>query len=114
MRNLYRLILLLFFMSFGHATAREPKILVLVIASDDLPVYRELQNIWKAYMHSDPEHIEAYFLKADPLLTRPFEIREDVILSQTAENLIPGVLNKTLLAFECLLPGIEEYDYVLR
>ena len=39
------------------------KVLVLIITSDNLPVYPKLQKVWKSYMHSDPEHIEAYFIR---------------------------------------------------
>lgn len=92
----------------------ELKILVLVIASDDLPVYKELQAIWKSYMHLDPDHVEAYFIRGNPNLSTDFEIQEDVIWSKTDENVIPGILRKTVLSLEALLPRIEEFDYVLR
>lgn len=97
-----------------YASSPEQKILLLIIASDDLPVYKELQGIWRTYMHLDPEHIEAYFIKADPQLPVPCEIREDVIWTQSVENLIPGILNKTLLSFEHFLPRIGEFSYVVR
>lgn len=98
----------------GKASSIEQKILVLILASDELPVYRELQDIWKAYMHLDPEHIEAYFIKADSQLREKTKIEEDILWTQTAENLIPGVLNKTLLSFESFLPRIGEFSYVIR
>ncbi len=93
---------------------RDMKILVLIIASDNLPVYVEEQKIWRAYMHLNPKHVEAYFIKADPTLSTPFAIKEDIIWARGAENVRPGVLNKTLLAFEALLPRLHEFDYVIR
>lgn len=105
---------LLFLLCLTASCYADPKILVLIIASDDLPVYKELQTIWKGYMHRDPEHIEAYFLRADPHLNTPYAIHEDVIWSKTEESLAPGVLNKTLLSLECLYSRLDEFDYVVR
>jgi hypothetical protein len=90
------------------------KILVLIIASDNLPVYIEEQKVWRAYMHLNPKYVESYFIKADPHLVTPFEIDEDVIRTRGDENLIPGVFNKTLLAFEALYHRLHEFKYVIR
>ncbi|MCX6988703.1 MAG: hypothetical protein NTZ52_04285 [Chlamydiae bacterium] len=98
---------------------RNPKVLVLIIASDNFPgvdlvfPYPELKKIWRSYMHTNP-NIEAYFIQGDPNLSSPYEIQGDVIWSKTEENLRPGILNKTLLSIECMLPRINEFDYVLR
>jgi hypothetical protein len=91
-----------------------PKILVLIIASDDKPVYVELQKIWKAYMHLDKEHVEAYFIRGNPDLSTLYQIQDDIIWSKTRESTIPGILTKTLLSMECLLPRIDQFDYVVR
>jgi hypothetical protein len=92
------------------------KLLVLIIASDDFPVYPELQKIWRSYMHNDEEHVEAYFIRAKPDLASPYEIKDDVIWIKSEENLIPGILNKTVLSIDAFLPRIQngEFDYVLR
>ncbi len=101
--------------SFLEATIGSPKLLVLIIASDDLPVYVEDQAIWRSYMHLDPDHVESYFLKGDPHLTTSYEIDGDVIWVKTEENVTPGIINKTIGAMEALLPRIErEFDFVLR
>jgi len=97
----------------------EAKVLVLVIASDHyngqpVPIYGELEKVWRTYMHLDPKHVEVYFIKADPNLSSDYEIRGDVIWSKTADNLMPGILNKTLLSLECLSSRFDEFDYVLR
>lgn len=94
---------------------KEIKVLVLIIASDNTPIYRSLQNIWRSYMHNDPEHIEAYFIKGNPDLSSDYQIEGDVIWSRTVENIMPGIVNKTILSLEALLPRIKgEFDYVLR
>lgn len=97
-----------------------PKVLILIIASDNFPgvdltfPYLELKKIWRSYMHSNPNNIEAYFIQADPNLSSPYEIQEDIIWSKTEENLKPGILNKTILSIECMLPRLHEFDYVIR
>lgn len=108
---------------------RKMKILMLIIACDNHstypnpyypnniennPVFPELQKNWRAYMHSDPEHVEAYFLKSDPNLPSEYEIREDTIWVRQYETWIPGILNKTVIGMEALLPRLDEFDYVVR
>ena len=90
------------------------RILVLIIASDNLPVYVELQKIWRSYMHLDRAHVEAYFIKGDPQLPTPYAICADTIWSKTEENLVPGIINKTLLSLEAMASRLDEFDYVLR
>ncbi len=92
----------------------EIKLLVLITASDDLPVYVEHQKVWKSYMHLDPLRVETFFMKANPDLIADYEIQDDVIWCKTEDILTPGALNKTLLSIECLFPRIGEFDYVLR
>lgn len=91
-----------------------PKVLILIISSDDKPVYVELQKLWRSYMHTCPTNVEAYFIKGNPNLTNLFKIEKDVIWSKTEESLIPGILNKTIISMEAMLPRLNEFDYVLR
>jgi hypothetical protein len=98
----------------GQKNRDNIKLLVLIIASEDLPVYVELQKIWRAYMHSFPANVDAYFIKGDPNLPTKYQFVDDVIWSQTVENLIPGLINKTVLSLEAMLPKLHQYDYVLR
>jgi hypothetical protein len=93
---------------------RDLKVLVLIIASDDKPIYRELQKIWKSYMHLDPEHVEAYFIKGNPNLEGLYEIEGDTLWSRTIECICPGILYKTGLSLGCFAPRLSEFDYVLR
>ena len=65
-------------------------------------------------MHLDREHVEAYFIKGAPELEKPYLIFEDEIWSKTQENYVPGILNKTILSMEAMLPRLDEFDYVLR
>jgi hypothetical protein len=93
------------------------KVLVLIIASDQFPVYSALQEMWRSYMHVDPEHIEAYFIKGDERLPTTTMIKGDIIWSKTRDDWIPasgGILNKTILSLEMMMPRIREFDYILR
>ena len=110
-----RSLIFFFFLSASQGYAeKEIKILVLIIASDDQPVYPELQKIWRSYMHLDPEHVEAYFIKANPDLENLYEIHEDIVWSRTEECLSPGILHKTVLSMECFSSRLDEFDYILR
>lgn len=117
------------FASPPGAEIRKNKILVLIIASDDEhdhqnkgkfgqkknnKTYSKQQQIWRSYMHLDPEHVEAYFIKANPNLPTHCEIHDDVIWTKTEENWIPGLTNKTLASLEIMKPRFHEFDYVLR
>lgn len=103
---------------------QDMKILVLIIACDinatfpdtpqNDPVYPELQKVWRSYMHLDPDHVEAYFMKSDPNLTAPFKIEGDTIWTQGQETWIPGILNKTIVSMEAMLPRLDEFDYIIR
>jgi len=98
----------------AYSYNKDMKILVLIVASDDQQVYLEFQKIWRAYMHLDPDHVEAYFVKANPDLDTQCEIIDDVIWCKTSTNINPGMLNKTLLAMEYMAPRLDEFDYVVR
>lgn len=114
-RVLYPLLFSLFLSA--ALSAEEPKklkTLILIIATDDKPAYRELQKIWEAYMNSDPAHFEAYFIRANPDLPAPYEIGKNEITVKTEESFIPGIINKTILSMEVLEQRLKEFDYVLR
>jgi len=99
---------------YGIENNDHPRVLILIIASDHTPLYIKLQSLWRSYMHSDPSRISAYFIKADPNLSANYYIHKDVIWSKTAECIIPGILNKTILSIEALLSQIDRFDYILR
>lgn len=90
------------------------KLLVLITASDDLPVYEEHQKIWRSYMHLDPLHVQAFFMKADPNLSSNCKIQGDTIWCRTVDALFPGVINKTISSIEFFSLRGDEFDYVLR
>lgn len=92
----------------------DPKLLVLIIASDNHPAYLELQEIWRSYMHHDPEHVEVYFMKGDPNQDVDAEIIGDTIYTKVMDCYKPGITEKTLASMEHFIPRLHEFDYVLR
>lgn len=103
---------------YGKEQKREIKALILIVASDDDPVYIELQKFWRLYMHSDPDHIEVYFVKANPNLPTKVQVIGDTIWCQTPDGFCHqncGIIMKTLYALEHFLPKIRNgFDYVMR
>lgn len=91
-----------------------PKVLCLIISSDNMQAYLDLQKIWKSYMHSDPAHFEVYFIQGDPELPTAHAIKGDHLFVKTAESYAPGIVNKTVLSIEALMSRMDEFDYVLR
>ena len=86
---------------------REPKLLVLIISSDQFPLYTELQENWRAYMNYDPEHVKVYFIKGDPNLACQYKIEGDTIWSRVDEGWPPessGIIDKTIYSMEAMLP----------
>lgn len=102
------------------APKKDIKILVLIIASDNFPVYLALQKSWKSYMHSDPTHVESYFIRSNPDLPTTTMIENDIIWSKVTEGWTStgpaclGIVDKTILSIEAMLPRLHEFDYVLR
>lgn len=91
------------------------KVLILVIASDNLAVYGKLKELWRRHMHIDKKHIDVYFIQADPNLDEEVKIEGDTIWSRSEESFFIGIINKTLMTLNYLSPVIEsDYDYVIR
>lgn len=93
---------------------KDLKVLILIIASDGNEAYLELQKIWRTYMHNDPQHFDVFFIRGNPELATPYEIKGDNLFVKTEENYTPGIINKTVLSMEALLPRLKDYDYVIR
>lgn len=90
------------------------KILVLIVASNQLQAWIDLQSIWKKYMHKDKNHFECYFVRADINLIKPFELDRENITVKVEDSYVPGILNKTISSLEAFYSRLDEFDYVLR
>jgi hypothetical protein len=84
------------------------KLVVLVIASDGLPVYAEHQAYWRSYATSHTD-ITVYFLRQREDVVTPY-FDGDTIWTRGREC-IERVFDKTIDAFK-LLPAA--YDFVIR
>lgn len=113
-----KVLLTLFLTAWASVHAEKPiKLLVLIITSDQLPVYRELQKIWKSYMHLDPDHVEAYFIRGDENLSTSYAVKDDVIWSKTKEGWIvtsSGIIDKTVISLQAMQSRFADFDYILR
>ena len=95
------------------------KLLVLVIGGGANPQYDLFRTFWKliaAQMRAQDIHV--YVLSLDPGLTQPLlDVRAGTICFPGADNLVPGVLNQTVLALELIarrkLPG-HDAPLILR
>lgn len=114
MLRYYRILSLFWSLALMGSTLEKPRVLALIIASDNQPIYLELQQLWRQYMHLDPAHVTAYFIKGDPTLAAEHQIIGDTIWSQTVENPYPGILNKTVKSLIALQSRLPEFDYILR
>lgn len=112
MRHLI-IVLSLLFSGFA-LQAKELKTLILIIATDNLNAYKELQKVWEAYMNKDPDHFEVYFMRADPELKESFSVKRNEITVKTEESFVPGIVNKTIMSLEAMASRLDEFDYVIR
>lgn len=116
-KSFFLLVFSMPFFSNMVAEERTPRLLVLVLASENFPIYTELQKVWRSYMHYDPEHVETYFIKGDPELSAPFLIDGDIIWSKTKEGFIgetSALIDKTIYSMEAIYDRLADFDYVLR
>jgi hypothetical protein len=83
------------------------KLIILIIASDDLEIYREEQKFWRKYMNSY-QNITSYFIKGG-VGTEP-----NTLYFNTPENLQPGIVNKTIMALKKISDNNTDFDYIVR
>lgn len=86
------------------------RVLILVLASDNDPLYCKLQSLWKRASHP---RADIFFLKAHPNIQGEDFIHENTIFIKCEETL-EKVYEKQLRGFTILLPKLHEYRYVFR
>lgn len=84
------------------------RLIVLVIASDNLEIYAEHEKCWRSYSTSHPDVI-VYFIRQREGIPKPY-IDGDTIWSVGKEG-TERVFEKTIASFQ-MLP--RPYDYVVR
>lgn len=85
------------------------KLVVLVIASDNLPIYAEHVKCWRQYATSTP-NITVYFVRQREDVDTPY-FDDDTIWTPGKECL-ERIFDKTIDAFK-LIP-MASYDYIVR
>jgi hypothetical protein len=88
------------------------KIILLIIASENEHKYYEMKEFWKTYMNIHP-NIQSYFLYNKPDISENVVIEGDTMYIRDYETYIPGILNKTIRAFEYCAKNFE-FDYIYR
>lgn len=78
----------------GFSTVYTLKILNLIIASDNLEIYKKEQELWRQYMHTDPD-IESYFIKSKELSGGDVLVKGDTIWVNGNERLYAGRVKYT-------------------
>ncbi len=89
-----------------------PKVLILILASDNQPVYREHQRLWRSYMKRNP-NAHCYFYKGNPDMDEPAKLEGDTLYIKI-EDTLDTVYEKTLRAFEFFAPVLPKYKCVFR
>ena len=87
------------------------KILHLVLYSPDKE-YDEMFNLTNEYYSRYDVHTVYYCYDAN--MVEEWKLIDNVLHIRGEETYIPGILNKTMKAFEYYMPSIHNYDYVVR
>ena len=90
------------------------KNLVLILSSENLPVYKVHKESWRLYMHAFEEDFESYFLQYDDSLDGEFLLEGDTLWMKGKESIIPGCMEKTAKAFKYFSNRKDEFDYIIR
>lgn len=88
-------------------------IIVLIIDSYDLELYKELRTLWKLYMNLNSS-IRCYFLYGHEHLDTQVKEEENSLTVNIKDSLQPGIFEKTSLALNYLLEKYPNTDYFIR
>lgn len=90
------------------------KIINLVIQNSKVFHYNEMYKILSPYYKRALPNFETYFIEYVENLGVDFKIKDDIILINGTESLIPGILQKTIDSILFLEKLQKEYDYIVR
>lgn len=88
------------------------KLVILIIDSDTESVYNYNRDVWKSYMHSDPD-ILSFFIRMKEDAPESGELQGDTLFFKGTEGFIPAILDKTIAAFEYVQTHFQ-FDFLLR
>lgn len=68
-----------------------------------------LENYYKTF-----SNVLTLFLAYDPNMKTDLKLVDNILYIKGTETLIPGILNKTVKAFEYIIDKMQDYDYIVR
>jgi hypothetical protein len=90
-----------------------PQIVQLVLYSNDKPEYYEMYQITRDYYHHF-SNVKTLYYTFDPSLNTEYEQKGDMLYFKGTESLVPGVLDKTIRAFQYVVSTYPDTDYIIR
>ena len=87
------------------------KLIILIIASQT-DYYDNFNKCWKEYMNIFPD-VKSFFLYSDENMECDLLVSDDTITYKCEESYIPGILFKTLAAYQFCQNHLS-YDFILR
>ena len=92
----------------------DPKIIILILSSNNFSEYADMYEIWKKYMNIHP-NIQSFFIENDKFLDEDIVLNKEnnTIYCKGDETYIPGILNKTIKSIDYCLNNFE-FDYIYR
>lgn len=94
------------------------QILVLIISSDTLPIYKSNKEVWRSYMNTFP-NIDSYFIEYNPDIDiesgdKTGKLENDTLFFQGKEC-FENIIHKTLNSLDFFInKSIKKYDFVIR
>ena len=83
---------------------------VLVLASDNTPLYQNFRKVYQAYLDVNP-NIKVFLVYGNQYSFIPQE--HDLVFDDVEENYYPGMITKTIRAFEYVESNYD-YDFLVR
>lgn len=90
------------------------QILVLIISSYTLPIYKYNKEIWRLYMNTFP-NIDSFFIEYNQELEDLYILEKDTLYFKGEES-FENIIHKTLNSLEFFINNnsIKKYDFVIR
>ena len=89
------------------------KIVHLVLYNDDNVNYVQMYKILSEHYQKYP-NVTTFFYKYEKRLQNEIELNGNIINIKGEESYLPGILEKTLIAFEYIQTHITDFDYIVR
>ncbi len=105
---------IVFYNNYEHFTNKEPKIIILIISSNNIVYYKNMRDIWKKYMNNHP-NITSFFIENDISIDKEIIVNKEknTIYYKDEESYVPGILNKTIKIIEYCFDNYD-VDYIYR